>query len=353
MLPFLAKYPFTSKVHEFVKQSNKKIEDLLTDDCFAKRVRRRAVERILQALEGEIKKPDLKEDIHIEVELYSYPVARIIVSILNDHYLTRRYALAEAKAAYVYLKEEESDVLKEICEDFNIKVIMNSQIHLPFATYLRLASGIRDAKWKLVNRRLKSGKVAISKNELARLLQEAIRRKIQESLPLKVPEELSKLLASEVNEVSARLLKQKSQYEYARLQSVEIDCLPPCMAALLRSASAGRNLPHSARFALTAFLLNIGMKVDEVIEIFKVLPDFDEGKTRYQVEHISGKTGTAYTSPSCSTMATYGNCFERDKICSFVTHPLSYYRKKIELKHKSVKQKSEYKDEYKKEGVKI
>lgn len=334
MLPFLAKYPFTSKVHEFVKQSSKKIEGLLTDDYFAKKVRERAVERILQALEGEIKKPSFKEEIHMEVELYSYPIARIIISILNDPYLIRRYALAEAKAAYLYLKEEESNVLKEICEDLKIKVIWNSQFYLPFPIYLRLASGIRDTKWKLVNRRLRSGKVAISKNELARLLQEAIRRKIQDSLPLEVPEELRKFLHSEVNEVSARLLKQKSCYEYAKLQSVEMECFPPCMTFLIKSASAGRNLPHSARFALTAFLLNIGMKVEEVIEVFKVLPDFDEEKTRYQVEHISGKSGTAYTSPSCSTMATYGNCFERDKICSSITHPLSYYRKKIEFKRR-------------------
>jgi DNA primase large subunit len=346
MLPILARYPFTSKVHEFVRQSNRKIEGLLTDDYFAKKVKRRAVERILQALEGEIKKPILRDEIHLEVELYSYPVARIIVSILNDRYLIRRYALAEAKAAYRYLKEEDSDFLKEICEDLQIKVIMNSQIYLPFSTYLQLASGIRDTKWKLVNRKLQLGKVAILKNELARLLQEAIRRKIQDSLPLEVPEDVSKLLTGEVNEVNARLLKQKSSYEQVKLQSVDISCLPPCMASLLRNASAGRNLPHSARFALTAFLLNIGMDVEEVIRVFKVLPDFDEEKTRYQVEHISGKTGTAYTSPSCSTMATYGNCIDRDKICSYITHPLSYYRKKI----KDVKDVKDIKVKVKKEG---
>ncbi|MEM2924319.1 MAG: DNA primase large subunit PriL [Methanocellales archaeon] len=338
MLPFLVKYPFTTKVHEFVRQSNRKIESLLTDDYFAKKVRRRAVERILQALDGEIKKPNFKEEILLEVELYSYPIARIIISILNDPYLTRRYALAEAKAAYQYLKEEENDVLREICEDLKIKVIWNSQIYLPFPIYLHLASGIQDAKWKLVNRRLQLGKVAISKNEIARLMQEAIRRKIQNSLPLEVPMEIRKLLSSEVNMVSARLLKQKSRYEHGKLQSVEVDCFPPCMASLLRNTSMGINLPHSARFALTAFLLNIGMKVEEVIEVFKALPDFDEGKTRYQVEHISGKSGTAYTTPSCSTMATYGNCLGRDKICSSITHPLSYYRKKIEFKNKGIKE---------------
>lgn len=340
----LAKYPFTGKVHEFVRQSGKKMEDLLTDASFAREVRKRAGERVLQALEGEIKKPPLRDgDIHAEIELFSYPVARVIASILNDHYLIRRYALAEAKAAYADLKSEESSFLKELCEEFQIRVAIetDSRIRVHFTSYLQLASSIRESKWKLVNRRLREGWVTISKNELARLLQEAIRRKIQDSLPVQVPEDISKVLSGEVNEVSARLLEQKSSFEFAQLEKVDIECFPPCMAFLFKSARSGRNLPHSARFALTAFLLNIGMGVEEVVEVFKVLPDFDEEKTRYQVEHISGKSGTRYTSPGCSTMATYGNCLERDRACDFVTHPLGYYRKRLEFKLRDEGKKEE------------
>ncbi len=56
-------------------------------------------------------------------------------------------------------------------------------------------------------------------------------------------------------------------------------------------------------------------------------PDFREDLTRYQVEHITGAGGTEYTSPSCKTMITYGNCYGKDKFCEFVSHPLTYYRR--------------------------
>ncbi|MCZ7405541.1 MAG: DNA primase regulatory subunit PriL, partial [Candidatus Methanoperedens sp.] len=103
---------------------------------------------------------------------------------------------------------------------------------------------------------------------------------------------------------------------------------PPCMVHALSNAKGGVNLPHSMRFALVSFLLNIGMNTDGIIELFKVSPDFDEERTRYQVMHIHGATGTAYTSPSCATMITYGNCFGKEALCERISHPLNYYRRK-------------------------
>jgi len=63
------------------------------------------------------------------------------------------------------------------------------------------------------------------------------------------------------------------------------------------------------------------------MELYRMAPDFREDLTRYQVEHITGAGGTEYTSPSCKTMITYGNCYGRDKLCDYVSHPLTYYRK--------------------------
>ena len=96
----------------------------------------------------------------------------------------------------------------------------------------------------------------------------------------------------------------------------------------ISNVRAGVNLAHSMRFALVSFLLNIGMNIDGIIELFKVSPDFDEERTRYQVNHIHGATGTTYTSPSCATMITYGNCYGKEALCDRISHPLSYYRKK-------------------------
>lgn len=38
------------------------------------------------------------------------------------------------------------------------------------------------------------------------------------------------------------------------------------------------NLAHSMRFAMTSFLLNVGMSVDEILNLFNISPDFDAEK---------------------------------------------------------------------------
>jgi DNA primase large subunit len=102
---------------------------------------------------------------------------------------------------------------------------------------------------------------------------------------------------------------------------------------MLSKVSKGINLAHSARFALVSFLLQINMTPDEVIALFATSPDFDQDRTRYQVEHIAGATGTRYKPPACATMATYGNCPGEDDLCRRIRHPLSYYeRRSIMLK---------------------
>ena len=109
---------------------------------------------------------------------------------------------------------------------------------------------------------------------------------------------------------------------------LEPEHFPPCIVHILSNAQGGINLAHSARFALTSFLLNIGMSVDQVVMLFNVSPDFNEEKTRYQVEHIAGSTGTTYKPPSCSTLITYGNCYGKDQLCRTINHPLNYYKQK-------------------------
>ncbi len=87
--------------------------------------------------------------------------------------------------------------------------------------------------------------------------------------------------------------------------------LPPCMKSILESIARGENVSHFARFALAAYLLNfLGLSVDEVIGVFSRVADFDERKTRYQLEHIAGLRGGGkkYRVPNCEKMKLMGLC---------------------------------------------
>ena len=271
--------------------------------------------------EGGIEKK-VDTDIQTELEVLSYPIARMIVSCINDDYLIRRYALAEAKAVYESLKTEPPDILLTMGQEFGMHVdYSDKRFRIHFTDYVRYAHRMHDLKWKLVNRRLYRGRVPLSTREFTRLLQEAISDRIQHDLPLPTPSEICDALSKYVSEVRESLESRKDEFEIEG--PVHPDSFPPCSRHAIAMLQGGINLPHSARFAVTSFLLNIGMDVDGIVRMFGGSPDFDETRTRYQVEHIAGRE---YTTPDCGTMKTYGNCFGADDLCGDVSHPLNYYR---------------------------
>lgn len=335
----LSEYPFLTKAAEYVAGMDSTIDEILISRGYGM-ARSRAKSRVIQAIKGEIRNEDMGLDIP---ELLSYPIARILVSCIDDAFLVRRYALAEAKFANSRMGKEDDNILTEIGRDFNINAsIAEKGFRIHFTDYIRGAAGMRALKWKLVNRRLESGYVNITKEQYARLLQEAIRVRILKALPLDVPDMFCQAMADDIKEIRTCLEEIKKEFDEEGFGEVEPGDFPPCIIHLLSSAQGGVNLAHSARFALTSFLLNIGLSVDQVVQMFNVSPDFNEEMTHYQVDHIAGSTGTSYKPPSCTTMITYGNCYNKDEICRIIGHPLSYYRKKKKIQQEKLAESAKH-----------
>ncbi len=108
---------------------------------------------------------------------------------------------------------------------------------------------------------------------------------------------------------------------------------PPCIKKIYESITSGGHASHAERFTLTAFLLNVGLKPEDVAQIFRSVSDFDEEKTRYQIEHIAGVRGSGikYTPPKCSILKTYGICVNQDELCNKIRHPLTYYKRALKF----------------------
>ena len=364
-------YPFLSAASNYVKESGITLDDLITAAAF-ERARLRGKERLIEAIrEGTTRKPVIRSNAQAEVELLSYPFARILVSCLGDERLVRRYALSEAKSAYKKLVEDSisdtrsDDMMNELSREFGIRVDLvrlpqeheREQVKILFSDYLRFTSNLRDKRWKLVNRGLEKGWVKLRKTEFLRIIQEAIYERIKKDLPLDVPKVLCESMMSYTEDIKPELAKWRNKYDDRGFEPIsgfrvqDPRYFPPCITAILSNLKEGVNVPHSARFAVTAFLLNIGLSEDEIMEMYKNAPDFDEERTRYQVEHIAGDKGSVrYTAPSCDTMRTYGNCVKplqgvrgrgaephRDETCEKITHPLSYYKLKLKMEARNEK----------------
>jgi len=75
----------------------------------------------------------------------------------------------------------------------------------------------------------------------------------------------------------------------------------PCFREALKDPM----LPHGMRLALAVEYLASGYTVEKVTTLFQTQEDFNEGKTRYQVEHAREK---GYRPRKCSTIQGLGYC---------------------------------------------
>jgi DNA primase large subunit len=261
------------------------------------------------------------------MELISYPIARMICACVNDPYLKKRYSLAEAKRAYRRLIKEDEKFIMKMAKEFDIGV--NENLNIYFTDYLRYSPSMSN-KWKLINRPLNKGWIHLPIVDLARLIQESLREKIySEMINVRPSKKMFDALNKEIELIKNGLTMRQAEYGEIETGAVSIAKFPPCMKKLLGAVQSGLNVPHVGRFALVTFLHSIGLDAEEILNLFITSPDFDEGKTRYQIEHITGKiSSTEYAAPQCQTMKSWGICFDSDNLCKRINHPLSYYREK-------------------------
>lgn len=330
----MVKYPFLPQAKQHIAPLGLDVKDLAK----LERICSRAKERIKTSF-------DLKLHLNLEAshdcqtEIAAFPLAVFYVGGSGENRLIERFALHEAAQINTYLDGERlEEVIFEIAKAFGWDVDFKPETHtysLHFAKYLQMGSKGRlfhDPKWKLVNRRFEGGQVYLNPLELRRLLQEEVKKYIED----RAKQELGKIepdIQKDIDELKAEFLEKRPQLaEFDLVVYAKEAEYPPCIGELLRRASTAKHLSHTERFTLVTYLLHQGVSVDSVVGIFSGVPDFNEDKTRYQVEHLAGKTGgrtEPYITYNCATLQTHGVCFgPADPICKTIKNPLTYHLRK-------------------------
>jgi DNA primase large subunit len=340
----LAKYPFLKETARYLSPLDLQIEDLISPGMH--QILDRAVERVTSSITDLTIRPLTDEQgkryiiKDLQIEIISFPVAIMLVCATDNSLIKKRYALAEAKQATNELKFESKETILKVALDFGWKIALmppDSESAFEYVVYfcdfLQNASHLHEPKWKLVNSIISEGNVYLNKHDVVRLLQEEIKRRIEKRLKNaaldRYPDEISEI-AEKLKVYAAEHIGQ-TETEFPKV--VVQEAFPPCINYLYDAASKNHHLPHMGRFALTSFLVNIGMSPESVTELFKSFSDYNERLTRYQVEHIAGErgSGTKYTCPQCSILQTHNVCKNRDDLCKRIYHPLKYYKKKSEM----------------------
>ncbi|MCS7140825.1 MAG: hypothetical protein NZ888_01400 [Candidatus Nitrosocaldus sp.] len=335
----LARYPFVADAGDYLRLLDYRLEEF--DEPPMSSVVDRATRRVMAAVKGIVYDPE--EHASVDEEIVSFILACVMVKATRSRALYRRFALSEAKRAEGFLvndldavnkdSRDTMEVLNSIFKGvFGVEAIYSSDdstLMLRVEDYLRYSTRFHDGHWRLINRVVHKGYVHLSIRDAVRLVRDEIYALVLERLErIQVEyEHLPEALQRRVTALKGMML------EIGREEFIEPVMerrgYPPCIINILKALEQGSNPSHTARVLLATYMLGIGKGVDEVCELFRNAPDYNERVTRYQVEHLAGLRGNRirYSCPSCSKVASQGLCFKSDE-CDSITNPLQFGRYK-------------------------
>jgi DNA primase large subunit len=333
-----ARYPFLEASRDAVEAADVDLAALVQRGGPAVERGQERVQRALLEGTTEAAEPQLWSD---RAELLSYPVARVLVSLLDVPGATEKYAAAEAATARErFVEDFEADIelkstadqrlrLDRLLADFDmagrIEPTGDGRFSVDVTAYLELAGDLDEERWRLVARPLDDGRVPVARAELYTLLREAIHHRVAEGLPLSVPEAIGEPLAEELGAIRRDISDIDPPMDF---EAVVPGLFPPCMRELLTRAREGETLPDHSRFALVSFLVSVGLDSEEVLELCDVSGAPAE-TIREQVQRLADEEASVLAPPSCAVMDEYGDCVDKDETCETIQHPLSYYETRL------------------------
>jgi DNA primase large subunit len=343
-----AEYPFLPGAEALIQAFSPSLRDLLSDPTY-ERSRELGRARVRAAADDPAGTRALEEiDVASQEERFlSFLYARLLLATLPNVAPLRRWAVAEAKRSSARLDRVSPLLLIDIANRLGFRFEREgARFSLPLADYVKLATPIREGDFRLIHQAVVHGRVLVTKERATRLLQEGIRVRLSQNV-LSLGEDLATSLreteAGFLADLRARLPSPTARAATGVVR-LKPEIFPPCVRKMRRMLQEGENLSHSGRFALAAFLYRAGADADTIGDQYRGAPDFDEGITRYQVEHITSKDGgRGYEPPECETLRAHGLCFRegdpaaaqeadrrRDPLCfePFLRHPLQYYKER-------------------------
>ncbi|MFB3096287.1 MAG: DNA primase [Nitrosopumilaceae archaeon] len=326
----LAKYPFLAEAGEYIRDRGFNLEEFGHSDF--KPVLEKAYNRIQVATTGKIYNSDLHLD-NLDSEILSFVISIIMLKSVGISSLTRRFSLAEARRAERYLQQDINrskdssrvELAFKILRDvFSIDVnIIHDDFVISISDYVHRAIHFHEKEWKLVNRRVENGLVYLNSHETVRLIRRELDNYINSKIQSVSIPSVPKAFDEYVSILRSLAKKFTSTFEI----STEY---PPCIKHAIQVLDKGENLSHSGRFMLATFLLTKGKNIEQIVPLFKNAPDYNEKVTRYQLEHLAGKTGAGkkYSCPSCDKIRSEDLCFEIPE-CNNIINPLQFGKKRI------------------------
>ena len=380
----LSRYPFLPQAAQWIRDMALKheinLEELL-DGEWMEKARQRARIRLIDSVQSKEGVEVVGGDIHTEegrlIEAFSFYYARLVVCASEDERLIARWSQAEAARAEQILSkdsknleaiaktyitgikhEENQDKSYEFSSNSmsmqNLKQKQESKVwKVSLVDFIEICPKITGSRWRLANNDIQDGWITLfeeqqysSSGKLSRLLRERIKASIEAEALEKMAEvttDLAVRLAEPVGMVR-NLMANKASEAIALVGAHESDW-PPCMVKVVSDLDQGVNVNHFGRVFLGAMAATLAIPRESCVNFFSGAPDFNEGTTTYQVNHLYDN---AYTPAKCSSLKVNHNCPVLpgdDRLCDqpWLDHPLKYIRatQRWKAKNKAAEEKYE------------
>jgi len=332
-----AKYPFMADAGKYLKDKGFQLTQFGTDPVLKLSVEK-AFHRLKVSTEGGIYKSELidgqaTKSNALELEVFSFLLAIVLIKLTRMNTLIKRFSLAEARRAEEYLKKDLGKSADDVEIDLAIRIIydlfdieitkQNDFFEIPVADYLKHSISFHEREWKLINRKVENGKVLLNNEKTVRLIRKELVNHINSKIISAPTPPMIPGFEKMVDELIIICKKLTPSY------TIITDEHPPCIKHAIEELERGENLSHSGRFMLATFLLARGQSIEQIAPLFKNAPDYNEKVTLYQLNHLSGTSGsgTKYLCPSCEKLKTQNLCFAIPE-CDNIIHPIQFGKKR-------------------------
>ena len=183
-----AKYPFMADVGRYLKDKGFPLTQFGTDPDLKPSVEK-AFHRLKVSTEGGIYKSELidgqasKPNV-LELEVFSFLLAIVLIKLTGMNTLIKRFSLAEARRAEQHLEKDLGKASEKSKIDLAIRIIydlfgievtkQNDYFEIPVADYLKHSISFHEREWKLINRIVENGKVLLTHEKTVRLIRKEL-----------------------------------------------------------------------------------------------------------------------------------------------------------------------------------
>lgn len=270
----------------------------------------RAIDRIKSAVDNKV----YQHSDNVSYEIISFVLAVKIVRATNNKRLLKRFVLYESMVVEQSLYSDFDDetirnILLAKFSSLNVVEKEGDEYKIRISDYLFMMNQFNEPEWRLVNQKVDSGFVYVKKSKFVRLMRIGIMKYLDNmisSLPITLPS-----IFNEYVTTAGSMLKDFENVPMSKTY-------PPCMAKILDQINKGENPNNISRVILGTYLLNRGMNVEQIVNIFTSTPDHDDRKTKYHITKLKG-----YKSYGCSKIESFGLCF-RSEQCGNIKNPMHF-----------------------------